>query len=109
VRALYDSDSEEWRASGLGESWPEVKRALRIMRNQGMVVTNGEMTVGMQGIAVPVLAGQTGVIGSLSAVVAPDRLTTPVADIGLALAEAARRIGAQLVHKLEDTTNPITA
>jgi DNA-binding IclR family transcriptional regulator len=101
VRALYDADSEEWRAAGLGDNWPEVKRTLRIMRNRGMVVTYGEMTVGMQGIAVPVLAGQTGVIGSLSAVVAPDRLTNPVDDIGRTLAEGARRIGAQLVQKLE--------
>ena len=102
VRAIYDGAEKDWRDAGLGANWTEVKRTLRIMRNQGIIVTEGEMTVGMQGIAVPILAGQTGVIGSLSAVIAPDRLTTTAKEIGATLSEAARRIGAQLVDTLED-------
>jgi len=101
VRAIYDKDITAWREAGLGADWSEVKRTLRIMRNAGMVVTYGEMSVGMQGIAVPILAGQTGVIGSLSAVVAPDRLATPVHDIGRALNAGSQRIEAALIAELE--------
>jgi len=101
MRAIYDKETLAWRDAGLGENWTEVKRALRIMRNAGMVVTYGEMTVGMQGVAVPIMAGSTGVIGSLSAVVAPDRLTRPVEQIGRTLAAGSRQIETALIAELE--------
>jgi DNA-binding IclR family transcriptional regulator len=97
VRPIYEEEAHDWNSAGLGQSWMEVKRSLRMLRNAKVVTTTGEISDNTTGIAVPLLMEQTGVVGSLSIILPPDRRSGPGPDAAAALAEAARAIEQGLV------------
>lgn len=91
VRPIYYEDPAAMAAVGLGESWAEVKRSLRALRNAGALITKGELQGGMQGIALPIFDQQV-VIGSLSIVMQESRKMPPREELVPPLTEAVRQI-----------------
>ncbi len=68
VRSLYARQPENFLRAGLGRSWPEVRTALRAMRDAGSSVTSGEVDAGMRGFSVPVISLDGSIIGRVSVV-----------------------------------------
>jgi DNA-binding IclR family transcriptional regulator len=68
-RALFERNRAEISASGLGETWDELKRNLRLIRNAGVCITTGELDPGLTGIAAPLFGPNKEVIGSLGAAI----------------------------------------
>lgn len=66
VRALFDRQPERFAATGLGDSWPAVRDALREIRTAGYLQTEAEVDPGMRGISVPIVEPASAVIASLS-------------------------------------------
>lgn len=101
LRPIHQEEAAAWREAGLGENWIAVKRNLRLLRNQRVIVTSGEISDNTVGMAVPILMDQTGVIGSLSIILPPDREERPVGDMQDALIGAAEEIEAGLALEAE--------
>jgi len=91
VRPIYYENPGAMASVGLGESWTEVKRSLRALRNAGAVVTKGELQGGMQGIALPIFEEEV-VIGSLSIVMEMSREMPARESLIPPLAEAIQQI-----------------
>ncbi len=72
---LYNRIPEEFDAAGFGKSFAEVKASLKMHRQQGWVVTTGEVTPGVAGIAAPLFDGNHDVLGSLSLTVRESQMT----------------------------------
>lgn len=70
IGRLYEAMPEAFAAAGHGASLAEVKAALKAHRQAGFVVSYGQVTAGVIGIAAPVFDGRQEVIGSLSLTVA---------------------------------------
>jgi len=60
---LYQS---EFAAAGLGSDLPSVKASLRQMRLRGWDSTQGQVTAGVTGVAVPIFDAERALLGSLS-------------------------------------------
>jgi DNA-binding IclR family transcriptional regulator len=70
IGKLYKAMPEAFEAAGHGASLAEVKAGLKAHRLAGSVVSYGQVTAGVIGIAAPVFDGRPEVIGSLSLTVA---------------------------------------
>jgi DNA-binding IclR family transcriptional regulator len=79
INRLQARFAEEFAAAGLGSSAAEVRESLRQMRKQGFDVTQGQVTPGVTGIAVPLFDVDHEVLGSLSLTIAKTAL--PEAEI----------------------------
>lgn len=66
IGRLYKAMPEAFAAAGLGESLQEAKATLKAHRQAGFVVSYGQVTPGVIGIAAPVIDARPEVIGSLS-------------------------------------------
>lgn len=67
LRAFHARHAGELQGS-LGADWGEVRAALRNIRAAGVHVTQSELDTGMMGIAAPLFAPESAVIGSISIV-----------------------------------------
>jgi DNA-binding IclR family transcriptional regulator len=63
---LLAEHPNEFQAAGLGDGPTAVRAALRKLRRQGWDMTEGQVTVGVMGVAVPVFDSNGEVLGSLS-------------------------------------------
>jgi DNA-binding IclR family transcriptional regulator len=72
---LYEG---EFAASGLGSDLPTVKARLRAMRQRGWDATQGQVTAGATGVAVPIFDAERALLGSLSLTLGTTAL--PAAD-----------------------------
>ncbi len=83
LRTFHARHAEELSAR-LGTDWPEVRAALRNIRAAGVHVTQSELDPGMMGIAAPLFAPESAVIGSISLVI-------PARDASAQIVELATR------------------
>ncbi len=84
LRAFHARHAPEF-SERLGRDWRAVRATLRIIRAEGVHVTQSELDAGMMGIAAPVFAPEGAVIGSIS-IVLPARDAAPdIAARGIAL------------------------
>ena len=86
IGKLYKAMPEAFEKAGLGGSLTEVKAGLKAHRQAGAVVSYGQVTPGVIGIAAPVFDARPDVIGSLNLTVADtpaarDRLEATVAQV----------------------------
>jgi DNA-binding IclR family transcriptional regulator len=75
LRAFHKRYADEL-SERLGADWPQVRAALRNIRATGVHVTQSELDPGMMGIAAPLFAPESAVIGSISIVI-PAQETSP--------------------------------
>ena len=106
IHALYRKHAEQFQRSGIGAALPDVRDALKTVRNEGSFTTVGEVDPGMRGISVPI--SSTGkILGSLT--IAGPRQGFTQAQIVKAvdgLREAARRTVEELHHWLSHSETP---
>ncbi len=83
----------------LGSDWREVRAALRVIRDEGVHVTQSELDAGMMGIAAPLFEPAGAVVGSISMVLpARDASSAIVRDAATLMREAGARISASLAE-----------
>ncbi|GGE96534.1 IclR family transcriptional regulator [Sphingomonas prati] len=87
LRRFYDADPKAVAAAGLGTSWEAFKREVRVLRKAEVLVTSGELDVGMMGISSPVFDADGDILGSIGLVVPAAMFATDAA--GLQAAKAA--------------------
>lgn len=75
IARLFEAQPEEFVAAGLGGTLPEVRAALKAIRQAGWDSTEGQVTAGVIGIAAPIFDSREAVLGSLS-------ITIPAKDAG---------------------------
>jgi DNA-binding IclR family transcriptional regulator len=80
LRARFDAEPDQFTSAGLGADWKAVKATLRKIRQDGILVSRGEVDQGAVGIACPVLDPGGQILGSLSYVARDE--TTSAEDIG---------------------------
>ncbi len=84
---LHEDNGDQFQEAGLGATLDEVKKRLGAIRKSGWMVTRGEVTPDVIGIAAPILDAKSNVEGSLS-------LTLPARDVDEA---AINNIGARVL------------
>ncbi len=93
IRSLYRREPESFLEAGLGTNWDEARDALRKIRLDALVVSNGEIDAGMRGVSVPLIAEGGAFLASLNVAGRQEALPPEtVRRIGEALREAAPRI-----------------
>jgi DNA-binding IclR family transcriptional regulator len=98
VKSLHTSHAPEMKDAGLGESWDDVKRALREIRSNQIFHTEGELHRGMQGVAAAVFSSDGAVIGSLSTVWPQRNLKQmSLSQVSMLLHEAVNEVEAGLL------------
>lgn len=70
LRQIYELQSREFARSGVGRTFEDLQRSLRQIRKQGYCVSQGEVTLGVIGIAAPVFDSESAILGSLTMTVA---------------------------------------
>lgn len=63
---LYQAQTADFAAAGLGADLDEVREALRQIRKAGCDITVGHVSAGVTGVAAPLFDARSNVIGSLS-------------------------------------------
>ncbi|CAI2798303.1 MULTISPECIES: IclR family transcriptional regulator [Pseudomonas] len=67
-RQLFLENPDEVRASHLGQTWEQFRRALQQLRRQGYVASAAEIDPGVYGLAAPIFDSDGKVLGSISCV-----------------------------------------
>ncbi len=75
INRLHGRFAEDFAAAGLGRTAAEAREVLREMRQRGWDMTQGQVTPGVTGIAVPLFDLRNDILGSLS-------LTLNIREIG---------------------------
>lgn len=97
LRVLYGRDPASFADAGLGATWDSARDALRQIRVDGFVVSNGEIDSGMRGVSVPLAPEGSGLLASLNVAGLAETLPSDtVRQLAGALGEAAFRISAGL-------------
>jgi DNA-binding IclR family transcriptional regulator len=65
LKAIYPQQRTEFEKAGLGSTWSEFRAALGQIKKDGYIVTMGEFTPGVYGVAAPVLTDQKRALGSV--------------------------------------------
>ena len=65
LRRIYANHAQAVAQAGLGEVWDAFRKALRIIRKNGFVMTAGEVHPNVAGVAAPVFNKDQEVLGSL--------------------------------------------
>lgn len=94
---VYEEFADDFPSANLGSSLGDVKENLKKIRNQGWLVTKGQVSAGVVGIAAPVFEGSSEIIASLS-------LTLPGQEVS---DERIAAIGEQLVFCANVLTNAL--
>jgi len=74
IKRLFDQYTNEFKAAGIGATHEEAREFLAAIRAQGWDMTCGQVTVGVTGIAAPILDSNNQVVGSLSVTLGKSRL-----------------------------------
>ncbi len=80
LRKLYEAAPKDFVASGLGEDLLQARANMRAIRQRGVAITRGELSVGVTGVAAPIFDSKGVILGSLSVTIGqsdmlPERLT----------------------------------
>jgi DNA-binding IclR family transcriptional regulator len=67
LKAIYSRQSKEVENAGLGSTWSAFRASLGKIKRDGYLVTMGEFTPGVYGVAAPVLNHQRTALGSVGA------------------------------------------
>ena len=100
LKAIYPRQRREIENAGLGSTWSDFRAALGEIKKDGYLVTMGEFTPGVYGVAAPVLTDQKTSLGSVG--VAWDeheRRDVEVQQAVLAVKQAATTISERLMEK----------
>jgi DNA-binding IclR family transcriptional regulator len=76
VARLFALYQDEFAASGLGADMATVKASLRLMRVRGWDMTQGQVTAGVTGVAVPIFDAERALLGCLSVTLGTTALET---------------------------------
>ena len=97
LRRLWDTETREIEAAGLGQDWEGFKRALRVLRKPAAVSPRRELDPGLVRVSAPVFDA-SGVLGSVGVVLAQgfietgpktlERVTTEVGACAAAVSQA---------------------
>jgi len=99
LKAIYPRQQAELERAGLGSSWSEFRAALGEIKRDGYLVTMGEFTPGVYGVAAPVLTDQKVSVGSVGvAWDAHQRRDVEVPQAVLAVKQAAATISGRLAE-----------
>ena len=76
---IYEAAPKDFATAGLGDDLEQARIQMRAIRQRGVAVTRGELTVGVTGVAAPIFDSKEVILGSLSVTVGqsemqPDRL-----------------------------------
>lgn len=85
-------------ASGEHVDVKRLRRDLTRVRERGLAVTHGELDRGVSGVAAPVLGPREDLLAGLTLVGPTERVGPAAEQLGAAVSEAARAIGAALPH-----------
>jgi DNA-binding IclR family transcriptional regulator len=98
LKVIYPRQREHFEAAGLGSTWSEFRAALGQIKKDGYLVTMGEFTPGVYGVAAPVLNDQKRSLGSVGvAWDAHQRRDVEVQHAVLAVKQAATTISERLL------------
>jgi len=98
LKAIYPRHRSELEKAGLGSTWSEFRAALGEIKKDGYIVTMGEFTPGVYGVAAPVLTDQKTSLGSVGvAWDAHQRRDVQVQQAVLAVKQAAHTISERLM------------
>jgi DNA-binding IclR family transcriptional regulator len=100
LKAVYARHRNELETAGLGSTWGEFRSALGEIKKDGYLVTIGEFTPGVYGVAAPILTMNKTSLGSVG--VAWDahlRRDVLVQDAVLTVKEAAATISGRLAER----------
>ena len=100
LKAIYPRQRKEMENAGLGSTWSAFRAALGKIKKDGYIVTMGEFTPGVYGVAAPVLTDQKTSLGSVG--VAWDehaRRDVEVEQAVLAVKQAATTISERMMEK----------
>lgn len=107
LRQLYDQNKQQVFSAGMGESWEAFKTNLKDIRNKGISISYGELDPNVVGLAVPIMAGERGVLGSLSLVIEAEFASErTVARISPLLLGAAKEIEVMLQSDVPQSASP---
>ena len=100
LKAIYPRQCRELENAGLGSTWSEFRAALGKIKKDGYLVTMGEFTPGVYGVAAPVLNDQKTSLGSVGvAWDAHKRRDVEVPQAVRAVKQAATTISERLLEK----------
>lgn len=97
---LIESNLEDLRAVGLGDTVDEIQKRLKQVRKAGCAVAYGEVTPGVVGVAAPVFDAGTTPIASVCVTIAEIRTD---ADVIESLCDDVRRAGKDISARLSRT------
>lgn len=98
TRALFDKNMEAVSGAGLGTTWEELKRNLRLLRHSGICLTKGELDEGLVGVACPLFGTDDEVVGSIGAAIRGDSYNAAeLNELKAGLLRAAKQITGSLV------------
>lgn len=96
-KALQARNGEAFVEAGLGSTWPELRASLAAIRDAGYSATHGEIDEGVLGISAPVLIADGAPLGSISYVVADNKVGDDMVE---QLARMLRSAAAQITATL---------
>ncbi len=95
LRKFYETAAADFAAAGLGSDLADARAHMRAIRQRGVAVTSGELSVGVTGVAAPIFDSKGAILGSLSVTIgAPD-----LAPEKLAFVADRVSFGARIVSK----------
>lgn len=96
---FYEKNADEVARQGLGESWEQFRSCLRVIREEEVWVTHGELDEGFVGISAPVFGEDGAVCGSVSYVCLEEKFSRSSA-VSNELREKIRQAGRSLSMRL---------
>ncbi|PZU09086.1 IclR family transcriptional regulator C-terminal domain-containing protein [Sphingomonas sp.] len=90
-RALYASDAAAIGKAGLGDNWDEFRAKLRVIKNDNVCITHGQLDQGMIGISAPIFHAEKQIAGSVSIVLTDESVGESEVAGAAALVQAAAR------------------
>ena len=98
LKAIYPRQQKEMETAGLGSTWSTFRAALGQIKKDGYLVTMGEFTPGVYGVAAPVLTDQKTSLGSVG-VAWDEKRDVEVQQAVLAVKRAATTISERMMEK----------
>lgn len=105
LRRYYDENAEAISQNMLGQTWDEFRNCLRTIRQQGVLITRGELDEGLVGVSAPVFTAGGEIMGSIS-FVTEARIHDQSPAIANELSNRIRQAGRSLSMRLGFTESP---
>lgn len=99
LRRFHDSNLQAIELAGLGADWDSFKKALRVIRKPGVLITKGELDPGLVGISAPVFDADGVILGSIGLVLRAQSLADDAerqAELQRAVKQAGETVSSNL-------------